>query len=264
MNRIQHEWNILQAIGLVNWIILFGDRVARRVGMRPSVSSAALRKLAKNSDGETLLYRPHSSDALVFHQIFIEREYAMVNELGAEATVIDCGANVGYSSAWFLSRFPTCRVLAIEPDSDNFRVLERNLAPYADRVTLQQCALWSHKCRLVPETQVFGDGREWSRQFVEGAASADTGVDAIGVVDAMHLLGAQRISLLKIDIEGAEAIVFSKEGGSWLHLVDTLVVELHKDSVFGDAHRAFNAMITEQPFIIEHVGELTICRRLRA
>ena len=73
-----------------------------------------------------------SSDRGVLRQIFTNREYESV-QLTNPLTIIDLGANVGYSSAYFLSRYAEAKVISIEPDPSNFRLLQQNLAPYATR-----------------------------------------------------------------------------------------------------------------------------------
>jgi hypothetical protein len=75
--------------------------------------------------------RPNTSDKDAFEQIFIEREYSCLDDLSNVDLVIDCGANVGYSAAYFLTRFPNCKVICVEPDFSNFKLLEKNLAPFA-------------------------------------------------------------------------------------------------------------------------------------
>jgi hypothetical protein len=75
--------------------------------------------------------------------------------------------------------------------------------------------------------------------------------------------GHDRISILKIDIEGAEHAVFSAPNvASWLPLVDCLVIELHDDTHFGPCTEVFQRAIADQPFDVSHVGELTVCRRV--
>jgi len=58
----------------------------------------------------------------------------LINNLSNADLIIDAGANVGYSSVYFLSNFPNCRVIAIEPDGDNFASLQKNLAPMASEL----------------------------------------------------------------------------------------------------------------------------------
>ena len=77
-----------------------------------------------------LLCRPDTSDRTVFWQVFIDRQYAAVVPRIPPRFVLDCGANVGYTTAYFLNRFPSARVVAVEPDPGNAALLRRNVAPY--------------------------------------------------------------------------------------------------------------------------------------
>ncbi|MGC2830246.1 MAG: hypothetical protein WB994_11450, partial [Candidatus Acidiferrum sp.] len=65
--------------------------------------------------------RTHTSDRDVLRQVFIQGEYQAV-ELSNPKTIIDLGANVGFASAYFLSKYPTASVLAVEPDPGNYEV----------------------------------------------------------------------------------------------------------------------------------------------
>ena len=58
----------------------------------------------------------NSSDLGVFYQIFVQQEYSSLRSLEDVSLVLDLGANVGYSSASFLSCFPNSRVVAVELD----------------------------------------------------------------------------------------------------------------------------------------------------
>src|SRR4051794_1732111 len=66
-----------------------------------------------------LYCRPNTTDHAVFRQIFVDREYRCLDEVKDAQLIIDCGANVGYSSAFFLSRFPKSHLVAVEPDPEN-------------------------------------------------------------------------------------------------------------------------------------------------
>lgn len=75
-----------------------------------------------------LTVRAESSDIEVFHQIFIEEEYGGLDGLRGVDLVIDGGANVGYSAAYFLSIFPDCHVVAVEPEPGNYAILQKRAA----------------------------------------------------------------------------------------------------------------------------------------
>lgn len=210
-----------------------------------------------------IFIRPNSSDIDVFCQIFLEQEYACLDALEEVGQIIDCGANVGYSSAYFLSRFPDSVVYAVEADQDNYQTACRNLLPYAERVKVVHAGIWSHKTRLDLRTESYRDGRQSSRQVQEGTDHSPTSIEGIDIGSIVDALGSPRISLLKIDIEGAESAVFGSHGNSsrWLPSVDAIAIELHDDSVFGECSSVFMSAISGQNFSISSSGELTICIR---
>jgi len=70
-------------------------------------------------------YRRGTSDLSAFNQIFVQREYACLDDLVGVDLIVDCGAYVGYSSAYFLTQFPNSNIVAIEPDPENFSLLKK-------------------------------------------------------------------------------------------------------------------------------------------
>ena len=62
-----------------------------------------------------------------------------------------------------------------------------------------------------------------------------------------------------MDIEGAEAVVFGRNFESWIDKVDNIAIELHADSPFGDAHKAFFSAQKGRDLQIKEAGELTLC-----
>lgn len=205
--------------------------------------------------------RAGTSDPVVFRQIFIEREYDCLADLRALGLVIDCGANVGYSSIYFLNRYPGCELVAIEPDPGNFAALARNMAPYANRVRLVQAGLWSHPTRLALRPNGYRDGLEWSRQVREAEPGDEDTIDAVDIPTILARVGHERVSLLKVDIEGAEAVVFGPGSTGWLERVDNVVIELHDDTPFGPASDVVRAALAEHAFVRSTSGELAVFKR---
>jgi FkbM family methyltransferase len=140
-------------------------------------------------------------------------------------------------------------------------VLRANLASYAPPAELLQAAVWSHPTRLMLASVPYRDGKEWARQVRECRPGEDGDVEAIGLGSILRQLPGQRISILKMDVEGAEGIVFGVGDRSWIDLVDNIAIELHDDSAFGNCSAVFFAAIAGRGFALSRHGELTVCKR---
>jgi FkbM family methyltransferase len=202
-----------------------------------------------------------SSDRQVFGQIFFFDEYSCLRELSEPSLVMDLGANVGYSAAYFLSVFPKARIVAVEPDERNLAICKANLLPYGDRVLLLHGAVWSRTTTLRLLRGTFGDGREWATQVGELSEEEGTsvGIQAWDVGSLIEMSGGRTVDLLKVDIERAELSIFGESAGPWLHKVRNICIELHGK----DCEEVFFAALKDFDYELGHSGELTICRNLR-
>lgn len=247
----KREW---QASGLLRFPI-FKAKVRRaRRSVAGSISALESRHCA------TPLYaRAGTSDLGVFYQIFVEREYACLDDAHDVRFIIDCGANVGYSSAYLLNRFPAARLIAIEPDTENFRMLQMNLEPYRDRCTLIKAGVWSRSTGLVVSPVQQGSQDEWGITVRECRPGEAAMVDAVDLGSLLRESHEPRISILKIDIEGSEREVFASNVDGWIDRFDNLVIELHGD----DCEATVRGALRGQPIAYSTSGELTVCKRLR-
>jgi FkbM family methyltransferase len=228
----------------------------QRVRMQIAPPAAQVRLHSKHAR-HPLYARSGTSDIDVYEQVFLWREYQCLDSVRDASLVVDCGANVGFASAYFLSRFPSANVIAIEPDADNFAQMERNLAPYGKRVLALRTGVWSHPARLVISSDSWGDDREWARTVRE-ARPEENGMEAVDIGTLLARSGQQRISILKIDIEGAEKVVFGVPC-PWLRHVDNLVIELHNRECEAIFYRA----IADAGFAVSKWkgAQLTVCTR---
>jgi FkbM family methyltransferase len=202
-----------------------------------------------------------SSDMDVFDQIFICEDFSCLRDLDVPSLVLDLGANVGFSAAYFLSIFPQARIVAVEPDSGNLAVCKANLAPYGSRALLLHGAVWSRTSTLQLVKGTFGDGREWATQVCEldEQEQPSMGVQAWDIDSLIEMSGGDIVDLLKVDIERAELSVFGESAVSWLHKVRNICIELHGK----DCEEVFFTALRDFDYELGHSGELTICRNLR-
>lgn len=216
-------------------------------------------RLHAASSAWPLQVRANTSDKKVFCMIHVDREYEPLDDLDNVQLVVDCGANVGYASAYFLSRFPQAQVIAVEPDDRNFEMLRGNMQPYGDRVSLRHAGVWSHPADLVVCRSAYRDGGAWATQVRECRDGEAADVRATDIATLLAESGCDVIDLLKIDIERSETVVFARNFESWLGRVRNLVIELHDE----ECRQVFFQALSAYTYDLCQSGELTICKDLR-
>jgi FkbM family methyltransferase len=201
-----------------------------------------------------------TSDLGVLFQIFVFEEYACMRDVEPPRLILDLGANVGYASAYFLSCFPNARVVAVEPDPNNFAMCCKNLAPYGSRAQVILGAVWSRRSKLSLSRGTFGDGLDWAIQVHEPESTdASATVDAWDVPSLLQLAGGDYIDFLKVDIEGSEVELFGKNSSEWLPKVGNICVELHG----AECEKIFLGALQDFEYDLSTSTELTIARHLR-
>ena len=245
----------LNALAVLNLGLLNALRLKYhqyRLHLKPSSQAYCLRS---KYAAHPIWCRPGTTDRQVFNQIYVLREYSCLDNVLGAHLIVDCGANVGYSSVYFLSRYPNARVISVEPDPENIDLLERNLRPFGGRARVVRAAVWSHATRLMFDT---GDGRgEWGIRVRECGADEPSAFPAVTIGHLLEGSGLPSISILKIDVEGAEAAIFARDYHDWLSRTDNLVIELHGDK----CRESFAAAVLGRPFTVFQHEELTVCKR---
>lgn len=206
--------------------------------------------------------RAHTSDLSVFEQIFLDRQYAALVQYDKEniGLVLDCGANAGFSAAYFLSAFPNAVVICVEPDPDNFIMLQRNVRPYGKRAICLQAGIWSCRTELKLLHPPQQDGKEWAVQVRPCKEEETSEVQAFSIPDILKQLGMDDfpIDILKMDIEGAEGIVFASGYETWLSRVRRIAVEIHDIPAYGNCRKnVFNAITSCTSLQPRESGEIT-------
>jgi len=206
-----------------------------------------------------LQLRNLTSDKTVFDQIFIKKQYSCFDKLSKVIWIIDCGANVGLASVYFLNKFPCCRIICVEPDPGNFEVLIKNLAPYKTRAFVVRAAVWSHPTGLTFENRGSAFGSEYGIKVRECKMDEKADIHATTVKELLQEFGIERVSILKMDIEGSEFCVFSGACKTWLDCVENMAIEFHDSSKDGEsAQLATQAILADKKFVTYKSGELTV------
>ncbi len=190
--------------------------------------------------GDTVAVRNHTSDIPLFANIFMLREY---NVPLAEPvkTIIDCGANIGLASLYFISEFPNAKIIAIEPEGNNYHLLKRNLKSYKN-VTCINKGVWSTSTNLEVINTNHGNH---AFMVKESAISSERSIKAISIGDIINEFQLSEIDILKIDRTFINSM---RENKKDLNLV-TGIVAL--------AHNLGLKVVAEG---VEHIEELKLLR----
>ncbi len=192
-------------------------------------------------------------DVTTFFQIFYAREYQIKNKSACNV-IIDCGANVGLSAVWFANTYPDAKIIAIEPDPNNFLSLQNNTRYYPNIVCLNK-AVWPYETSVTVCDQGTGS---WSLQTMEAKKVGDNDIDAISISTLMAQFNIKFIDILKIDIEGAEKELFSQNYEPWLSKTGLIAIELH-DNIDESISSVFYNAISGRKYKMYQNGENLIC-----
>ena len=205
-----------------------------------------------------------SSDAVVFEQIFIDKEYEELCRLAklylppGKVTMIDGGANIGLTSIYVQQQLKgthTLDAVLVEPSSDNVSMIGENLLlQKLTHFKIEKAGLYNKKCFL-QITNDFRNKLEWSIQVKESAIPTD--VSAMEILGIIKENGWQKCDILKLDIEGAESFLFADKqyAAAFLSLTCILALEIHKEYV---DEQALLSLLKSNGFNLNRFGELYI------
>ena len=136
-------------------------------------------------------------------------------------TILDAGANIGTASRFFSNQFPEAKIIAIEPDSENYEILIKNTQNNKNIQCLKG-GLWSSDTKL----SIVNDD-EWKYAIRVKEDALEGKINAFSIPGVMKMQGWDFIDILKLDIEGSEVEILSKHLELWVDKIGMLIIELH-------------------------------------
>lgn len=180
--------------------------------------------------------------------ILLEEEYGgkviQHHEDTPPTLIIDAGANVGVFSVFALSTWKNVKVFSVEPVLDTFNLLKHNQEknPMLDWHVFQY-AFWEKDGTVQLEDQ----GSSMAAHI-----TATSGTSEVTSIQLDHFIenniGEERISFLKMDIEGAELATLTASR-KILARVDAMVIEIH--SHLCDENSVRSLLKEEFPFLYD-------------
>ena len=185
------------------------------IGFRYSEPIGSVRLLLRSNGG---------TDGFIHGEVF-EHEYYRLPLTSPPETILDLGANIGLTSVYFSRVYPRALLACVEPVLGNVRALTRNLELNSIKAAVFPAAVDPQNGRVRMQLEA-RDSEHKVADANEEPRGETVEVDAISVPTLMARLGWPRIGLLKIDIEGHEKILLSRDC-EWLNLVDAICIECH-------------------------------------
>lgn len=206
-------------------------------GFRFSISRTKGHGVSEVLDCETgrvvRIQAPLDLDAFTVREVFSERAYSLAGTCHAEEVrrigtgadspdgtnlIIDAGANIGASTLLFRILYPSCRVVALEPNPRNLDLLRQNCED-DPMVSILPCALGpTDGDTLLELTENPRSGRIGARGGIR--------VEVVSVSTLRRRYPGLTPFFFKIDIEGGEQPLFVEPCG-WIDDFPIICVEPH-------------------------------------
>ena len=204
--------------------------IATAVQMAPEIGRWPRRQPGRLIVGDTVFkYADLHSFYHQVRQIFGDSLYAFAGD-AADPLILDCGAHIGLASLFFKEQHPRARIKAFEADAAIAAMCADNLAAcgHAD-VTVVASAVWTH-----------GDGVSFSASADDAGHVSGAGDIRVASIRLRDVIAEAPVTLLKLDIEGAEYAVLA-DCGDALSGVARLIVEVH---AFDSARNSVGSLLT--------------------
>jgi hypothetical protein len=85
--------------------------------------------------------RVGTSDVATFIQVLVNREFESPNLPVTANAIVDLGANIGLATVFFGIKYPGARILAVEPEDNNYAITVANVSALGDRVHTRNAAV---------------------------------------------------------------------------------------------------------------------------
>jgi FkbM family methyltransferase len=171
----------------------------------------------------------HSLTYFTYMTFFYQKIYEDFN-FGKDSVVVDVGANIGTFTMYALHRGAS-KVYALEPVQSAFDDLNNTLK--SDKVVPLQIAISDSNGELDMYTIPWNDTMaSFDKNHIVQHSQDEQDIISFKVktqkfVDFMYEQNLEKIDLLKVDIEGAEYMMFDAIDDNTLMKVDRLLLEFH-------------------------------------
>lgn len=177
-------------------------------------------------------------DLSVFNEIFKYREYKSCEDIIVKANnpIIDLGAHVGFFSIYSNCLNKNVKIYAIEPEKNNIEYLSLNKKENEiNNIKIVECAILDKSCngKLVIEKDSINNYIVSSEGFYDDEVDIKKNkiqdVKILSLEDFLIDKKINKVSLLKMDIEGGEYKIFEFMDKKVFNKIENIFLEYHLD-----------------------------------
>lgn len=145
--------------------------------------------------------------------------------------ILDLGANMGLFSFMYAVKYPDKKIIALEPESENFKLLCKNMEQF-DNVICIKAGVWYRDASVkvypsrvkVYPSETYSEGAFYIGECEKTDVEASAGYSIETLVEQYQL----KKYMVKMDIEGAEYEIFKLGDLKWLDNCHLFVIETHE------------------------------------
>jgi len=198
-------------LGLLNSFKIFINRFF----LKEKISKIKTKKFGE------IYWRSYCDHGVISHLFSSQLAFDTKNE--EVKTIIDVGANIGIVTKRFRKLFPNSKIISVEPDVSNYKILEFNTKD-DDNISILNKAVWNRKTFLEIKnnfsynSQTFYVTEKKQEQIINK-------IESLSIEDIFSEKKLNSVDIIKIDAEGAEFKIFDDSCDKWISSVKVIIVE---------------------------------------
>lgn len=192
-----------------------------------------------NIHGFKFFVRPRTTDLYILTEVVEEKCYQPTLKLKGEKIklIVDLGAHFGSFSIWANQTFQPQKIIVVEMEKDNLRLLRQNIAAngLSDKIKIIDKAIYSQSTKMKIKRHLFDTGGHQlkpppaRRRGEDLNRSQQEEVETINLAKLIKENRIKKIDFLKIDIEGTEKYLLTSQNKNvFKNRMSLVILEVHR------------------------------------
>lgn len=208
------------------WRLIADIWLSRVLAVFPTFGANGLRSIRCRPD-ITVSYRFNRGDLQSIREVLCEQAYRLPFDRRPKV-LVDLGANIGLTSLWLHTHYGCERIIGVEADPENAKVLRENYLQNKLPGEVIEAAVGPYDgVAVFKRSSISNMGAVARRDAVPANEVSNIEVPMVSMETVLKRLPAEAcIDVLKMDIEGGEQALITGPR-EWLKRTHAIIAELH-------------------------------------